>query len=93
MIFVLLSVACFLVFVHFVKAIEVKTLNGWAPLKLPLWGWTIIVAACLVPIFNIIVLLSFEILFIIESLDSYPDVRFKKKVLLLNIVELMQREF
>lgn len=93
MILVLLSIVCFIIFVHFVKATETKTSDGWVPLKLPLWIWTIVVVTCLVPLLNIIALLIFEVLFVTESLDSYPCIRFKKKVLLLSIIELMQREF
>ena len=95
MIWLIISIVCFLLLKNFLSKLEVNSRNGWNPVKLPLWGWILIAIACLIPIMNIIALICIELLVILETRSLYPDIRFKegKSHWLIKLVDFMNKEF
>jgi hypothetical protein len=95
MIWLIISVVCFLLLRNFLSKLEVDSRNGWNSVKLPLWGWILTAIACLVPIMNIIALICIELIAIRETRSRYPDIRFKegKSHWLTKLIDFMNKEF
>ena len=95
MIWLIISVVCFLLLRNFVSKIEIDDRDGWKPFKAPLWVWALAAIICLVPIINIIGLVFFESLVIAETRSHYPDLRFKegKSHWLIKLIDFMNKEF
>ena len=95
MIWLIISVVCFLLLRNFVSKLEVNDRGEWKPSKAPLWLWILAAIICLVPIINIIALVGFELLVIAEIRSHYPDLRFKegKNHWLIKLIDFMNKEF
>lgn len=95
MIWLIISVVCFLLLKNFLSKIEIDGRDGWKPFKAPLWVWAIAAIVCLVPIINIIGLVCVELFIITDIRSSYPDVRFKegKSHWLIKLIDFMNKEF
>lgn len=95
MIWLIISIVCFLLLRNFLSKLEVDSRDGWSSVKLPLWGWTLIAVVCLVPIMNVIALICIEVLAIIEIRSRYPDLRFKegKSHWLIKLIDFMNKEY
>lgn len=95
MIWVIIGIVCFLLFRNFLSKLEVEGRNGWNPVKLPLWGWILIAAVCLIPIMNIMSLICIELIAIVNIRSHYPDLRFKegKSHWLVKLIDFMNKEF
>jgi len=95
MIWLILSVVCFLLLRNFTSKLEIDDRDGWGPFRAPLWLWVIAAIICLVPIVNIIGLVCFEFLVISDIKSGAPSVRFKegKSCCLIKLIDLMNKEF
>ena len=95
MIWLIISIVCFLLLRNFLSKLEVKEYSGWVPFKAPLWAWVIASIICLIPILNVIGLIAVELLAIADIKDSYPDLRFKegKSHWLVKLIDLMNKKF
>ena len=95
MIWLIISIVCFLLLRNFLSKLEVDSRNGWSAVKLPLWGWALIAIVCLVPIMNVIALICIEVLAIAEIRSRYPDIRFKegKSHWLIKLIDFMNKEY
>lgn len=95
MIWLIISVVCFLLLRNFVSKLEMDSYDGWKPFKAPLWLWALAAIVCLIPIINIIGLVCVELLAIADTRNCYPDVRFKegKSHWLIKLIDFMNKEF
>lgn len=95
MIWLIISVVCFLLLRNFVSKLEIYDHGDWKPFKAPLWLWVLAAIVCLVPIINIIGLTCVELFIIADIRSSYPDVRFKegKSHWLVKLIDFMNKEF
>lgn len=95
MIWLIISVVCFLLLRNFVSKLEVDNHGEWRPSKAPLWLWILAAIICLVPIINIIGLIGFELLIVAAVKSGYPDLRFKegKSHWLTKLIDFMNKEF
>jgi len=95
MIWLIISVVCFLLLRNFTSKLEIDDRNGWRPFKAPLWGWVLIAVVCLVPIMNVISLICIEFIAIADIRSRYPDIRFKegKSHWLVKLIDFMNKEF
>ena len=95
MIWLIISIVCFLLLRNFLSKLEVDSRNGWSAVKLPLWGWVLIAAVCLVPIMNILALICIELIAIAEIRSRYPDIRFKEgqSHWLIKLIDFMNKEY
>lgn len=95
MIWLIISIVCFLLLRHFTSKLEIDDLDGWRPFKAPLWIWAIAAIICLIPIINIIGLICVELLAIADMKSRYPDVRFKegKSHWLIKLIDFINKEF
>lgn len=95
MIWLILSVVCFLLLRNFTSKLEIYDRNGWRPFKAPLWAWILAAIVCLVPIINIMGLIFIELLAIADTKSGYPDVRFKegKSCYLIKLIDFINKEF
>ncbi len=94
MIWLIISVVCFLLLRNFLSKLEIDD-RGWKPFKAPLWAWALAAIVFLVPIINIIVLVCVELFLISAIRSSYPDLRFKegKSHWLIKLIDFMNKEF
>ena len=95
MIWLIISVICFLLLRNFLSKLEIDDLDGWKPFKAPLWAWALAAFVCLIPVINIIGLVCIELLTIIEIRSRYPDLRFKegKSHWLIKLIDFMNKKF
>ena len=95
MIWLIISVVCFLLFKNFLSKLERDSRDGWKPFKAPLWWWAIAAIVCLIPIINIIGLICVELLVIADTKSYCPDVRFRegKSHWLIKLIDFMNKEF
>lgn len=94
MIWLIISVVCFLLLRNFLSKLEVDD-HGWKPFKAPLWLWVIAAIICLIPVMNIIGLICVEILAIADTRSHYPDFRFKegKSHWFIKLIDFLNKEF
>lgn len=88
----LISILVFWLFVRFTRNIEIKDYGEWQEFKLPVWGWSLIVILALIPFFNVLSLVVFEVICIADSRSSWPDTKFKKPHWTNKIIDLMTKE-
>ena len=95
MIWLIISIVCFLLLRNFVSKLEINDRDGWKLLKLPLWGWAFAAIVCLVPIINIIGLVVVELFAIVDMRSGYPDIRFKegKSHWLIKLIDFMNKKY
>lgn len=95
MIWLIISIVCFLLLRNLLSKLEINDHDGWKPFKAPLWEWALAAIICLVPIMNIIGLVCFEFLVIVETRIPYPGLRFKegKSHWLIKLIDFMNKEF
>lgn len=95
MIWLILSVVCFLLLRNFLSKLEIDDRDGWKPFKAPLWLWVLAAFVCLIPVINIIGLICIELIAIVEIRSRYPDLRFKegKSHWLIKLIDFMNKEF
>lgn len=95
MIWLIISVVCFLLLRNFISKLEVDEHGEWKPFKAPLWVWLGAVVICLFPIVNIIALICIELFIIADIKSRYPDIRFKegKSHWLIKLIDIMNKEF
>lgn len=95
MIWLIISVVCFLLLRNFASKLEMDDDDKWVPFKAPLWVWAIAAIVCLFPIINIIGLIVVELLAIADMRSRYPAVRFKegKSHWLIKLVDFMNKEY
>ena len=95
MIWLIISIVCFLLLRNFVSKLEVDNRGKWKPFKAPLWAWALIAAVCLVPIMNILALICIELIAIAEIRSRYPDIRFKEgqSHWLIKLIDFMNKEY
>ena len=95
MIWLIISVICFLLLRNFLSKLEIDDRDGWKPFKAPLWLWALVAVVCLVPVINIIGLICIELVAIAEIRSRYPGLRFKegKSYWLIKLIDFMNKEF
>jgi len=95
MIWIIISVVCFLLLRDFLSKLEIDDRDGWSSFKAPLWKWIIAAIICLVPIINIIGLIGIELLAIADIRSRYPSIRFKegKSHWFIKLIDFMNKEF
>jgi purine-cytosine permease-like protein len=95
MIWIIISVICFLLLRNFLSKLEIDDRDGWKPFKALLWLWVIAAIICLVPFINIIGLVCVELLAIADIRSHYPDLRFKegKSHWFIKLIDFMNKEF
>lgn len=95
MIWLIISVVCFLLLRNFISKLEMDDRGGWSPFKAPLWLWIIAAIVCLIPVANIIALTGVELGAIADIRSRYPDLRFKegKSHWLIKLIDLMNKKF
>lgn len=95
MIWLIISVVCFLLLRNFLSKIEIEDHNRWKPFKAPLWLWTLAAIVCLIPIVNIIALVGTELFMIADINSYYPDLRFKegKSHWIIKLIDFMSKEY
>lgn len=95
MIWLIISVVCFLLLRNFLSKLEVDGYNGWEPFKAPLWAWVLVAIICLAPIVNIIGLICVELFTIADIRSNYPGVRFKegKSHWLIKLIDILNKEY
>lgn len=95
MIWLIISVVCFLLLRNFVSKLEIDDRDGWKSFKAPLWLWILAAIVCLVPIINIIGLVLVELVTIADIRSRYPDTRFKegKNHWLNKLIDIMSKEY
>lgn len=95
MIWLIISVVCFLLLRNFVSKLEMDDRGGWRPFKAPLWLWILAALVCLIPVANIIVLIVVELFAIADIRSCYPYLRFKegKSHWFIKLIDFMNKEF
>lgn len=95
MIWLIISVVCFLLLRNFLSKLEIDDRDGWKPFKAPLWTWALAAVVCLIPVINIIGLICIELIAIVEIRSRYPDLRFKegKSHWFIKLIDFMNKEF
>lgn len=95
MIWLIISIVCFLLLRNFTSKLEMDGDDGWREFKAPLWLWAFAAIVCLVPIINIAGLICVELLAIADMRSRYPDVRFKegKSHWLIKLIDFINKEF
>ena len=94
---IIVSIIVFWIFYKFTRNMEILDCGEWKNFVLPLWLWGLVIFAAFIPLFNVIGLIGFIIMCVVDAKDSYPDTRFTKDNVIFNFINkvanLLTKEF
>lgn len=96
-ILLLISVLCFWTLWRFTRSVEIREYGEWRPFAVPLWMWVIAGIVCLMPVINVVGVITVISIMIADSRSSWGDTRFTEKNGINNfitkILDFLNKEF